>query len=371
MAQNPESDNKTEEPTEKRKSETLENKGGPSSREVGSAVGLLVIALFLTAGASGLFGALARSLAAFIENPGDWRLENGEDAVALLQTAASSIFRFLGLFIAALCIAAIAASVLQNPPRFIVSLIMPDFSRISLSAGLGRLFNVRSVVELMKGSAKIGIAAFALDAAIGGAGTALLAIHSAPDALPELLRQICFRIVFFCALMTCALAAADVLVTRRDWLRNLMMTKQEIKEETKQIEGDLSLKARLRSIARARIRRRMMANVPKATVVVANPTHYAVALRYVRKEDAAPRVLAKGQNILALKIREIAAQHNIPVVENKTLARSLYDSAQVDQLIPSEFYRAVAEIVLYLESKSGRRRRAPRDGKTPPRAPSR
>ncbi len=244
---------------------------------------------------------------------------------------------------------------------------MPDFSRVSPSAGLGRLFNVRSLIELLKGSVKIAIAAFALYAAIGGASAALVAVHSAPEAIPELIRQLCFRVVFFCALMASALAAADVFVTRRDWLRNLMMTKQEIKEETKQTEGDLTVKARLRSIARARIRRRMMANVPRATVVVANPTHYAVALRYVRKEDTAPKVLAKGQNNLALKIREIAEQHNIPVVENKTLARSLFNSAQVDQLIPPEFYRAVAEIIIYLETKSGRRGRGSRDGKTPRR----
>lgn len=126
------------------------------------------------------------------------------------------------------------------------------------------------------------------------------------------------------------------------------------------------LKARLRAIARARIRRRMMQNVPKATLVVANPTHYAVALRYVKGEDAAPRVMAKGQDAFALKIREIAERHNVPVVEDKLLAKTLFDATEVDQLIPPEFYKAVAEIIIYLSSKSRPGQRKPRKDGPPP-----
>jgi flagellar biosynthesis protein FlhB len=364
-------DDKTEEPTEKRRTETLEREGGPSSREVGNAAALLVIALFLSAGAPRLFGDLVRVLAAFLENPGGWRLNNGEDALLLLQAASSVAVQFIGFFIAAIVVAGITATVLQNSPQFIANRVMPDFSRVSLSAGFGRLFNIQSVIELLKGATKIAIAAIALYTAFGGVSTALIAVHSMPGTIPELIRRLCLKVVFLCALMTCIVAAVDVFLTRRKWLQNLMMSKQEIKDEMKQTEGDLAFKARLRAIARARIRRRMMANVPKATVVVTNPTHYAVALRYVRNEDEAPKVLAKGQNKLALKIREIAELHNIPIVENKTLARSLYDAAQVDQLIPAEFYRAVAEIIIYLESKSRRRPRGPNPQKPKAGPPSR
>jgi flagellar biosynthesis protein FlhB len=364
-------DNKTEEPTEKRRTDALEREGGPSSREVGNAAALLVISLFLTTGAVKMFGDLARILAAFLENPGGWRLNNGEDAVLLLQATSGVVVRFIGLFIAAIVAAGIAASVLQTHPNFIVNRIMPDFSRVSLSAGFGRLFSIQSVIEFLKGAVKIAIAAIAFYAAVGGVRTALIAVHSPPDAIPELIRSLCARVVFFCALMACFVAVLDVFMTRRKWMQNLMMSKQEVKDELKQTEGDLAFKARLRAIARARIRRRMMANVPKATVVVTNPTHYAVALRYVRKEDEAPRVLAKGQDSLALKIKEIAEQNNIPIVENKTLARSLYEAAQVDQLIPAEFYRAVAEIIVYLESKSRRRPRGPEAPIPPGRPPKR
>ena len=362
MSDNDDKENKTEEPTEKRRSETLERDGGPSSREVGSAAVLLIASAFLAAGTPGLCTGLAQSLAIFIENPGDWRLDNGEDAVRLCQIVAIIIVKFLGLFVAAILIAGIAAAFLQNPPRLLMSRIVPDFSRVSPSAGLGRLISSQAIIEFLKGLVKIGVAAFAAYTAIGTLTAGLLAIQSPPDTVPELIRRLCLRAAFMCALLTCVIAAADLFWTRRTWRRNLMMTKQELKEEMKQTEGDLALKARLRMIARSRIRRRMMANVPKATLVVTNPTHYAVALRYVRNADSAPKVLAKGQDQLALTIRQIAKRHQIPIIENKLLARSLFEATEVDQLIPPEFYKAVAELIIYLDSKSKKPRRKPGAG---------
>jgi flagellar biosynthetic protein FlhB len=363
LSDNGEKDNKTEEPTEKRRLETLERDGGPSSREVGSAAVLIITSAFLTAGTPGLFAGLAQNLAVFIENPGNWRLDNGEDAVRLCQIVAIIIANFLGIFVGAILIAGMAAGFLQNPPRLLMSRIAPDFSRVSPSAGLGRLLSSQALIEFLKGLVKIGVAAFAAYSAIGGIATGLLAIQSPPDAVPELIRHLCLRAAFICALLTCVIAAADVFWTRRTWNRNLMMTKQELKEEMKQTEGDQALKARLRMIARSRIRRRMMANVPKATLVVTNPTHYAVALRYVRNEDSAPKVLAKGQDQMALTIRQIAKKHKIPIIENKLLARSLFEATEVDQLIPPEFYKAVAELIIYLDSKSRQSGRRPGTGR--------
>src|SRR5690606_21419798 len=131
------------------------------------------------------------------------------------------------------------------------------------------------------------------------------------------------------------------------------MTKQEVKEELKQTEGDPIIRSRLRSLARDRSRRRMMAAVPRATLVIANPTHYAVALRYVREEGGAPRVLAKGRDLIALRIREIAEQHNIPVIEDKTVARALHDQVRNDQMITQEFYKAGAQIVYFVMTRTG------------------
>ena len=132
------------------------------------------------------------------------------------------------------------------------------------------------------------------------------------------------------------------------------MSRQELKDEQKQAEGDPLVKARLRSLALDRSRKRMMSAVPRATLVIANPTHYAIALRYVREEGGAPLVVAKGKDLIALKIREIAKGNHIPVVEDKALARSMYDSVEVDKMIPPELYRAVAEVIHFLYAKKAR-----------------
>ncbi len=132
------------------------------------------------------------------------------------------------------------------------------------------------------------------------------------------------------------------------------MAPQEIKDERKQSEGDPHLKAKRRSLARSRARKRMLKGVPRATVVIANPTHYSVALRYVRSEGGAPRVVAKGQDLIALAIRRLAEENNIPIIEDKALARSLYAKVEVDQMIPVEFYRAMAEILIRLQTRRNR-----------------
>ncbi len=359
MSGQAEQDSKTEEVTDKRRSETLEREGGPFSREAGSAAVLLVAALFLATAVPRYFNALTLNLSAFIENPGGWRLEGGEDALRLLQYCASTIYGFIGLFAAIITLSAMLTAFFQNSPRFIINRIIPDFSRISPAAGFGRLFRFQAIVELLKGLAKIFIAAIAVYAGFHGSSTGFLVLHSAPEAIPELLLQLCLRVALLCAVMASVVAAVDIIVTRRAWHRALMMSKQEVKEELKQSEGDAAFKARLRTVARSRIKRRMMLNVTKATVVIANPTHYAVALRYVRGEDTAPKVLAKGEDAIALKIREIAERNNIPVIEDKTLAKSLCDATEVDQLIPAEFYKAVAEIIIYLGSRSRKASRSP------------
>jgi flagellar biosynthetic protein FlhB len=163
-----------------------------------------------------------------------------------------------------------------------------------------------------------------------------------------MLLKLAVRLVSAISIATIVLVAADLVWARIQWRRDMRMSRQEVKDEFKQSEGDPAVKARLRSIARDRSRRRMLAAVPRASFVVVNPTHYAVALRYVRGTDAAPFVLAKGADLIALKIRETAEAHGIPVIENKALARSLYDGSQIDQFIPAEFYRTVAEIIHYL-----------------------
>ena len=182
------------------------------------------------------------------------------------------------------------------------------------------------------------------------------AMFMEPTALPVLILDMGTRLIATVAVATIVLVAADLVWSRVFWQRELRMTRQEVKDEMKQVDGDPIVKARLRSLARDRMRKRMIAAVPKATLVIANPTHYAVALRYVREEGGAPLVVAKGQDLIALKIREVATEHGIPVIEDKALARSLYKAVEVDKMIPPEFYKAVAEIVFFLFGRQARTR---------------
>ena len=166
-----------------------------------------------------------------------------------------------------------------------------------------------------------------------------------PAAFGLVIRDIAIDILVAIVFVMGVIAAFDFVWSRFHWRQELRMTRQEVKDEMKQSEGDPIVKGRLRSLARDRARRRMMTAVPRATLIIANPTHFSIALRYVREENSAPVVLAKGQDLVALKIREIAAAHNIPVFEDVALARSMYKQVSVDSVIPAQFYQAVAELV--------------------------
>ena len=221
------------------------------------------------------------------------------------------------------------------------------------SAGSSRLFGPRGWTEFAKSALKLG--------AVAGVGRVCLsrsqrlalldAIFVDVAALPRRLLSLCIAATSAVALAILVIAGADFAWTRIHWRRDQRMSRHEVKEEVKQAEGDRMLKARLRSLRLDRSRRNMMKNVPKATMVIVNPTHYAVAMRYVRAEGGAPLVLAKGVDLIALKIKEIALDNEIPIIEDKPLARSLYEAVAVDAVIPAEFYRAVAEIVHLIQSK--------------------
>jgi flagellar biosynthetic protein FlhB len=249
----------------------------------------------------------------------------------------------------------LASSFLQNAPRFAFERIQPQFSRLSLSSGWSRIFGLQGQVEFVKSAFKFLAISFVLFIILRAEEvTAVNAMFSDPVTLPETILTIAMRLVSAISVATIVLVALDLVWARASWRRELKMTKQEVKDEHKQSEGDPLVKARLRSLARDRSRKRMMAAVPQASLVLANPTHYAIALKYVRGKDAAPTVLAKGKDLIALKIREIAEEHDIPVIEDKALVRSMYDGVEVDRIIPSEFFRAVAEIIYFLHTKQRR-----------------
>jgi flagellar biosynthesis protein FlhB len=356
MAEGEDKESKTEEATEKRLRDAVEQGNVPFSRELPTLLSLGAIVLAGSFLFSGSVVRLRNSLARFVDNPGDWPLENAADALALLRSLGYDAGLLLLPAILLIMFAGIAGSVLQNPPRLVGKRIQPQLSRISPIAGWGRIFGVAGLVEFLKSVFKLIVVAFVGVLALRASEPEVLsAMFMDPVTLPALSRDIIVRITAWIAALTLILVVVDLIWSRQHWRKELRMSREELKEEMKHSEGNPQVKARMRAIARNRARKRMISAVPQATLVITNPTHYAIALRYVREEGGAPRVLAKGTDLLALKIRQMAEAHNIPLVEDKPLARSLYENVEVDQLIPPQFYKAVAEIIYYLHVRKERR----------------
>ena len=345
-------ESKTEEATEKKIRDAIEKGSVPFSKELptfASLTGLVVITSFFIV--SGTVE-LASALKGFIDDPGRWPLENTADAVQLFGQINIDAARLLLPVVIVLAIAGLGSSLLQNSPRIVFDRIQPQLSRLSIREGWRRIFGLQGWVEFLKGTFKlVAIAGLAYLLVRAARFDVFNSMFMAPHALPELVQTMAIRLFLAVIAAIVLLVVADLAWSRFSWRRELRMTRQEIKDEQKQSDGDPIIKARLRSLARDRARKRMIARVPRATVVIANPTHYAIALRYVRTENSAPLVVAKGLDLIALKIREAAEKHGIPVVEDKLLARSLYDKVEIDQLIPPEFYRAVANVILYIMSR--------------------
>ena len=248
--------------------------------------------------------------------------------------------------------AGVLASVAQSPPRIVPDRILPDASRISPRKGFRRVFGARGWTEFLKSLIKLAaVIAVATLMLISQKVVLLTAMDVDPGMLPQRVLDLSVKAIAAVLVATIVVAAADLAWSRILWRRDHRMSKHEVKEELRQAEGDRMIKARLRSLRLDRSRKRMLAAVPRATMVVVNPTHYAVAMRYVRGEGGAPMVVAKGADFIALKIRSIAKEHAIPVIEDKPLARSLYGAVDVDRPIPAEFYRAVAEIVHLIQQR--------------------
>jgi flagellar biosynthetic protein FlhB len=342
-------ESKTEEPTERRIQEAVESGNVPFSRELPTLLSLVAIVLAGSFLFSGGAVQLGQALSRFIDAPGDWPVENAADAILILRWLGYEAGKLLLPVVGLLVVAGVAGSLLQNPPQLAGKRIQPQWSRISLIAGWRRVFGAAGLMEFLKGVLKLGAVGLVGYMAMQATQAEVVnAMFMDPVTLPGLIRGILVRIFWWVALLTLALVAIDLVWSRIHWRRELRMSREELKQEMKDSEGNPLVKSRMRSIAKSRARQRMMTAVPRATLVIANPKHYAVALRYVREEGGAPRVLAKGADLVALQIRRIAEERGIPVIEDKPLARSLYETVEIDQLIPPAFYKAVAEIIHYL-----------------------
>lgn len=346
MSDEADKDSKTEEPSEKKLRDAAEKGNLPFSKEAPAFASLLAALTFTAFMAPDSAMRLGAFLSTFLERPDAWRLDNQFDAIALYRLVFIEIARALAAVMALLILAGVAGSILQNAPRAALQRVKPKLSNISLKKGWSRLFGQKGLVEFAKSVGKLSFATLCVAFAMREADAALLSgmiTHS--SVFGFVIRDLAMQMLTAVVLVMALIASADLVWSRYHWHQDQRMTRQEVKDEHKQAEGDPIVKGRLRSLQRDRARRRMMAAVPSATLVIANPTHFAIALRYERDQDAAPVVVAKGVDMVALKIREIAEANGVPVFEEVALARSMYKQVSVDSMIPRQFYQAVAELV--------------------------
>ena len=310
----------------------------PAARGRCLALGILVVvAFFVGPGA----GPLAERMALLLDNPGDFRLESGADAVGLMMAFGMQAGLFLLPMIVVLAVAGFAASFFQNAPRVTTEQIRPKLSRIAPGAGWKRIFGSQGQIEFLKSMFKfVAVGAVVAMMLNGERAPVIDSMFTEPAAVPALILSLTVRLVSVVCVTIVVMVAADVVWSRLRWHRDLRMTRQELKDEMKQSQGDPLVRSRLRSLARDRARRSMIAAVPRATVVIANPTHFAIALKYDRAKGGAPVVVAKGADLIA----PASARSPPPTASrsSRSPARALYDAVEVDQMIPPEFYRAVA-----------------------------
>jgi len=267
----------------------------------------------------------------------------------VLHTTAVSLGSTVGLVMAAALFLGITANVMQGGLAFSWNAMALNFERLSPKNGLARVFSKNGLIELVKGTLLLtAVSVIAYRVIYDHLPLYPRLVMMDPGQLLYWVSSISYEVFIRVAVFLALLAIADYGFQKYRFLEQLKMTKQEVKEEYKELEGDPLVRARIRRIQRELARRRMMAEVPKADVVITNPTHYAVALSYKMESMEAPQVVAKGVGFLALKIKELAQQHNVPLVENKSLAQTLYKSVEIGEYIPSSLYRAVAEILAYI-----------------------
>ncbi|HHX74353.1 MAG TPA: flagellar biosynthesis protein FlhB [Firmicutes bacterium] len=335
---------KTEEATPRRLQETRKRGQVVKSSEVIAAANLLALTVVFAAAGSFLFSYLQEMLARYLRFPS---FAPGNAAVAGLARTAAVDFVVVTfpVFLTALA-AGIIINYVQVGFLFTTEPLKPQLSRINPAEGFKKIFSRRALFDLVKSLLKVVIVGTVAYLYVNKrVDVLLLLLYQNAAQVWETARSLVLGLSARVGIAFLALAVADYLFQRREHMQNLKMTRQEVKEELRQQEGDPHVRGRLRERMRRLAMHRMMESVPQATVVITNPTELAVALRYRDGEDEAPVVVAKGAGLMAGRIREKARQHHVPIIENKTVARMLFAQVEIGQAIPVEMYQAVAEIL--------------------------
>ncbi|MDQ0462398.1 flagellar biosynthetic protein FlhB [Caulobacter ginsengisoli] len=347
MAEEPAGD-KTEEPSPhkleeaRKKGEVAKSQDVPQLLSLAGAFGAMAIA------GGWMCRDIAMRLLPFIQHPEAYDLHGGGGVQVLFQAMMAGAPLLLTVLLTA-GVAGALGHIMQSGMQLNPSLLAPKFDKLNPMAGLKRLFGIDGAIQFAKSALKVlvtgAIAWFVLKPhASELEGLVSMSPMAMLPASQVLLKALFFAVLAFLAVT----AGTDYVIQRRRFMQKMRMTREELKEEFKQAEGDPHVKAKLKQIRAEKSRRRMMQNVPKATVVVMNPTHYAVALRYEAGETAAPECVAKGIDALALRIRQVAEDAGVPIIEDPPLARALYAAVEVDETIPQQHYEAVAKIIGFI-----------------------
>lgn len=348
MSETADGEERSEEPTDKRLADAREKGQVPRSRELASVAALLASAAMLLATGDDM----VRSFVELLRVSFDIPRADIFDTTAMVRRLSVAIVD--GLLIAVplmvlLAVVGVLGNIALSGWNFAPQAFAPKFEKLNPISGMARIFSWRGIVELAKALAKFTLVAVVAVVWLQSKGGQLLGLGGEP---PDQAIAHAGELLVWAFLMTSAslilVAAVDVPFQLWDNQRQLKMTKQEVKEEHKQTQGSPEVKGRQRAMQRQMAMRRMMQEVPKADVVVTNPTHYAVALRYDQGEMDAPKVVAKGADVIAARIREIALENKVPILSAPALARALYHTTEVDEFIPAGLYRAVAQVLAYV-----------------------
>lgn len=345
---------KTEEPTAKRIQEAVKKGQVAVSKEISSFLVFVALALNIVWFAPVYAKNAVIYLSRFINRPEDLTIDE-TGVFTILRDVATEFGLFMMVPVGVLVFIAIFSSFIQNGFIFSGESIIPKLDKISPIKGVKRMFSLKSFMEFVKGVIKITVVGFVSYTVVRSDlhRVESLVAYSIADML-HIMSSLALKVVIAAASVMLVIAVLDFMYQKFEYIKSLRMTKQEIKEEFKQSEGDPQIKARLRQIRQDRLRKRMMAAVPEADVVIRNPDHYAVALKYDEINMKAPEVVAMGMDLIALKIIEVAEENDVPTVRNPPLARALYSSSKIDDEIPLEHYQAVAEVISYVYRLKGK-----------------
>jgi len=356
VAEDQDKSQQTEEPTGKRIEDARAKGQVPNSKEPSTAISFLMVASLLATGLGGwLFAHASGLMQQFLS--GSVKVEwTPKGLTELLITLTGQIALMVLPVALPMVVLGVLVTVSVTGPVFSFESLQPKFSKVSPVAGLGRIFSTKGLAEFIKSLLKlIIISAICWYVIEDMFGLALESIRLGVAQIGYIMAKGAVTIAAMVAFLFAVLAMADVFYQQWEHTKSLKMSMKEIKDENKETEGDPQVKGKIKQLQREMAQKRMMEDVPKADVVITNPTHFAVALKYDQGGSTAPMVLAKGVDQVAFKIREIANEHGIPIRENRPLARSLFKHVEIGQEIPEELFEAVAVILAEIYQMKGAR----------------